>query len=58
MGRDHLASGDWAEVTNVQEGAGLSSNPVTGDDTTKVVVEQGLGGKGARFYQVEVQLAP
>ena len=59
MGRDSLGSDDWAEVTNLESGAGLStSNPVTGDNTTKVVVEQGLGGKNARFYQVEVQLAP
>jgi hypothetical protein len=59
MGRDSLGSGTWIEVTNLQSGAGLStSNPVTGDNTTKVVVEQGLGGKNARFYQVEVQLAP
>jgi hypothetical protein len=58
MGRDSLASGTWAEVTNLQSGTGLSANPVAGDGTVKVLVEQGLGGRNARFYQVEVQLAP
>jgi hypothetical protein len=31
---------------------------VTGDGATKVLVEQGVGSKDARFYQVEVQLTP
>jgi hypothetical protein len=31
---------------------------VTGDGTTKVLVEQGVGSKPARFYRVDVQLAP
>ena len=59
LGRDSLGSGGWIEVTNLQTGVGLSvANPVTGDGTTKALAEQGLGGKNARFYQVEVQLAP
>ena len=59
MGRDSLGSGGWTEVSNLQTGVGLSvANPVTGDGTTKALAEQGLGGKNARFYQVEVQLAP
>jgi hypothetical protein len=58
MGRDGLGSGSWTEVTNVQQGTGLSASPVTGDGTTKVLVEQGVGSKPARFYRVDVQLAP
>ncbi|MEX1044908.1 MAG: hypothetical protein WEC73_02160, partial [Chthoniobacterales bacterium] len=59
IGCDSLSSGGWTEVTNLQQGPGLSSsNPVIGDDSTKVVVEHGLDGKNARFYQVEVELAP
>jgi len=59
LGRDSLGSGGWTEVSNLQTGVGLSvANPVTGDGTTKALAEQGLGGKNARFYQVEVQLAP
>ena len=59
LGRDSLGSGGWTEVTNLQTGVGLSvANPVTGDGTTKALAEQDLAGKNARFYQVEVQLAP
>ena len=59
MGRDSLGSGTWSEVTNLQAGTGLSStNPVSGDGTTKVLIERDLAGKNTRFYQVEVQLAP
>ena len=58
-GRDSLGSGGWTEITNLQSGVGLTdSNPVIGDGTTKILVEQGLGGRSARFYQIEVRLAP
>ncbi|MGA1129775.1 MAG: hypothetical protein ACO3XN_06885, partial [Chthoniobacterales bacterium] len=56
LARSGLTTGDWVEVTNVQEGPGLSGNPVTGDGTEKTVTETGLGATGARFYRLKVDL--
>jgi hypothetical protein len=55
LGRSSLTSGTWDPVTSIQDG---QSNPVTGDGNTKTVTETGLGGTGARFYRVQVELAP
>ena len=55
LGRSNLTSGTWDRVASIQNG---QSNPVNGDDTTKTVTETGLSGTGARFYRVQVELAP
>ena len=56
LGRSSLTSGDWAPVTSLAPG---STNPVTGDDgTIKTVTETGLSTTGARFYRIQVELAP
>jgi hypothetical protein len=55
LGRGDLTTGSWNQVTNLQGG---QSNPVTGDDTIKTVTETGLGTTGARFYRIQVELAP
>ena len=54
MARTNLNSGDdWAPVSNVGNG---QSNPVTGDGTTKVVTETGLGNTSGRFYRLKVEV--
>jgi hypothetical protein len=56
MARTNLNSGDdWAPVSNVGNG---QINPVTGDGTTKVVTETGLGNTPGRFYRLKVEVAP
>jgi hypothetical protein len=55
LGRSSLTSGDWAALTTLAQG---STNPVAGDGTIKTVTETGLGSIGARFYRVQVELAP
>ena len=55
LGRSNLTSGTWDRVTTIQNG---QSNPVNGDGTIKTVTETGLSGTGARFYRVQVELAP
>jgi hypothetical protein len=55
LGRSSLTSGDWSAVTTLAPG---STNPVTGDGNIKTVTETGLSGTGARFYRIQVELAP
>jgi hypothetical protein len=56
MARTNLNSGDdWAPVSNVGNG---QVNPVTGDGSTKVVTETGLGNTPGRFYRLKVEVAP
>jgi hypothetical protein len=55
LGRSNLTSGSWSQIASIQNG---QSNPVNGDGTIKTVTETGLSSTSARFYRVQVELAP